>query len=63
MTIEATGELYMGVKIQYLCKLVFGEALRNFDLLSDDVENIETLNVYYYIKGLALYFFLWILIL
>ena len=37
-----------------------GEALRQFDFWSADVENIETLNVDYYIKGLALYFPLWI---
>ena len=47
----------MGVKIQYLRTLVRGEALRHFYVLSADVENTETLNLDYYIKGLALYFF------
>ena len=36
--------------------LVHGEALRKFDLLSTDMKNTETLNVDYYIRGLALYF-------
>ena len=31
--------------------------MHNFDLLSADVENTENLNVDYYIKGLALYFY------
>ena len=36
-----------------------GEALRQFDLLSADVKNIETfLDVDYLLKGLAWYFFL-----
>ena len=56
MTLETIETLYMEPKIQYLCTLVRGEALRQFDLLSADVENTETLNVDYYIKGLALYF-------
>ena len=51
-----TGTLDMDPKIQYLITLVRGEVLRQFDVLSADVENIETLNVYYYINGLALYF-------
>ena len=60
MTLAATGMLYMDVKIYYLRMLVPGEALRKFYLFSADVENIETLNVDYYNKGLALFFFLWI---
>ena len=50
--------LGMDANIQYLRTLVHGEALRQFELLSSDVEDIETLNMDYYIKGLALYFFL-----
>ena len=45
----------MDTKIQYLRTLVHGEVLRQFDLLYADIENTETLNVDYYIKGLALY--------
>ena len=56
MNLAATGTLDMDTEIQYIGTLVRREALYKFDLLSDDVENIETLNVYYYIKGLALYF-------
>ena len=44
------------MKIQYLCTLFCGEALHQFDFLSSDVENTETLNVDYYIEGLVLYF-------
>ena len=57
MTLAATGKLEIDTKIQYLRTLVHGEALRQFYLLSDDIENTETLNLDYYIKGLALYFF------
>ena len=60
MNLVETGTLDMDTKIQYICTQVRGEALRNFDLLSAGVENTETLNVDYYIKGLALYFSLWI---
>ena len=56
MTIVETGMLETDVKIQHLCMLVRGEALRQFDLFSSDVENTETLNVDHYIKDLALYF-------
>ena len=37
------------------CMLVHGKALRQFDLLSTEVENTETINLDYYIKGLAFY--------
>ena len=60
MTLAATGILGMEEKIQYLPRLVHGDALRKFEFLSSDVENIEPLNVDYYIKGRALYFYLWI---
>ena len=56
MNLTATGMLETDTKIQYICTLVHGEALRQFDLLSTDVETTETLNVDYYIKGLALHF-------
>ena len=56
MTLVATGTLEMDDNIQYLCKIVYGELLRQFGLLSADVEHIEYLDMNYYIKGLALYF-------
>ena len=57
MTFSATGVQDTDAKIQYLCTLVNGEALRRFDLLSDDIENTDTsLSVDYLIKALALYF-------
>ena len=56
MTLIETGPLEMDAKIQYLCTLVLGEAFHHFDLLFADVENTETINVDYHIKGLALYF-------
>ena len=48
----------MDAKIQYLHTLVRGEALRQFDLLSADVKNTETIHMDDYIKGSALYFYL-----
>ena len=56
MTIRATGTLEIDVMIQYLCKIVHGEELRQFDLLSADVANKGSLNLGYYIQGLALHF-------
>ena len=56
MTLAATRIMDTDTIIQYLCTLVSGEELGQFDFLSPDVENTETLNVDYYIKGLALYF-------
>ena len=54
-----TGTPETEVKIHYLCTLVYGEALRQFDLLYADVKNIETLlNVDFLLTGLACYFFL-----
>ena len=45
MTLVVSGTLEMGANIQYLCPLVRGKVLRNFDLFSADVEMMETLNV------------------
>ena len=56
MTLAASGALEAGAKYQYLCTLVSGEALHQFDLLSADVESAETLNVDYIIRGLSQYF-------
>ena len=51
MTLAATGTLEIDAKIQYLRTLIRGEALCQFDLVSADIENTETLNVDYYIRG------------
>ena len=54
ITLSATGTQELDTKIQYLHTLLYGEALRQFDLLSSDVENLDTsLTVNYLIKGLA----------
>ena len=55
MTLAASGTLEAGAKIKYLCNLVRGDALRQFDLLSADVESTQTINVDEIIKGLAQY--------
>ena len=55
MNLAASGMLETDTIIQYLRMLVHGEALRQFDVLSSVVESMETLNVSYIIKGLALY--------
>ena len=55
-TLAATWTLDMNAKIQYLCTLVRGKALHQFELLCADVKNPETLNLDYYIQGLAFYF-------
>ena len=55
-TLVVSGTLEAGVKCQYLCTLVRGEALRQFDSLSVDVEGTETLNVDYIIRCLSQYF-------
>ena len=52
MTLAATGTLDMGANNNYLCTLVRGESLRQFDLLSADIENMDTyLTVDYLLKG------------
>ena len=56
MTLLATGTLDMDAKMPYSRTIFYRQLLRQFDLLSDDVKNIETLNVDYYIKGLVFYF-------
>ena len=45
MTLVVSGTLEMGANIQYLCPLVRGKVLHNFDLFSADMEMMETLNV------------------
>ena len=56
MTLTASGTLGVGAKIPYLRTLVCGEALRQFDSFSGDVESTQTLKVEDIIKGLARYF-------
>ena len=57
INLAATGTLETEDKVQYLRKLVRGEALRQFDLLYADVKNTETpLGVDDLLKGLAWYF-------
>ena len=56
MTSTASGTLETGAKVQYMGPLVRGEALRQFDLLSADVESVNPLTVENIINGLALYF-------
>ena len=58
MTLETTGTIEMEAKVKYLHKLFRGEALRQFDLVSADAKNTETLlDVDYLLKGLAWFFF------
>ena len=49
--------LETGVKIQYICTLVRGEALREFDSLSEDVEGLKPLTMVTIIIELTSYFF------
>ena len=42
MTLAASGTLGAGAKYQYLCTLVHGEALCNFDLLPSNIESMQT---------------------
>ena len=56
MTLTASRTLEAGAKYQYLRNLVRGEALRQFDLLSANVESTETLKVYNIVKALSQYF-------
>ena len=57
MNLASTGTLETEANVQYLHTLVNGEALCQFDLLSDDVKNTETpLDVDYLLNGLAWYF-------
>ena len=54
-TLAALGMMATDAKVQYICTLVRGEALLQFDLLSTDVEGKEPLTVEYIIKGLVVY--------
>ena len=56
MTHVETGTQEMDTKNQYICTLVRGEVLRQFDLFSADMEHTETLTLDYNIKVLVSYF-------
>ena len=55
MTLAASETLEAGEKYQYLLTLVHREVLRQFDLLSADVEGTNALNIDHIIRGLAYY--------
>ena len=57
MTFVESGTLETGIKIQYICTLVRGEALREFDSLSEDVEGLKPLTMVTIILELTSYFF------
>ena len=57
MTFVATETLDTTAKVQCLCIIVCGKALRQFDLLSADVENMDTFLIMNdLLKGLVCYF-------
>ena len=49
MTLATIGTQEADEDIQYLRKLVHGEALHQFDLLSSDMENTDTSLIVYYL--------------
>ena len=53
MNPKAEGTLETAVKVQCICTLVHGEVLRQFDLLSADVESANSLTVDFIILGLG----------
>ena len=57
MTLEASGTLKAGAKIQYLCTLVHGEALRQFETLSDYVGIAISETLTYIILVFGTYYF------
>ena len=57
MNPKAEGTLETAVKVQCICTLVHGEVLRQFDLLSADVESANSLTVDFIILGLGSYYF------
>ena len=58
MTLKASVMLTSGVKIQYLCTLVCGEALHQFDTFYYEVGSDTPENLTSIILGLGAYFFL-----
>ena len=57
MTIEASVMLITGAKIQYICTLVHGEALRQINKLSAEVGNTTSEILKSIILGLGMYSF------
>ena len=57
MNIEASGMLEDTEKMQYLCTMVFGEELNQFDTLSTEVGSTTLENLKNIILGLGAYFF------
>ena len=57
MTLEATGTLAAGAKIQHICTLVSGEALLKLDTLSSEVKITTSQNLKPIILVLGTYFF------
>ena len=45
MTLEASGEVQDAAKIQYLCKIVLGDALHQFDMLYADFKSSSPLTL------------------
>ena len=58
MNIEASGMLEDTEKMQYLCTMVCGEELNQFDTLSNEVGSTTLENLKNIILGLGTYFFL-----
>ena len=58
ITLEVSGTIKYGPNIQYLHTLVHGEALRQFGVLSAEVESASLETLMYIILGLGTYFFL-----
>ena len=56
-TLAESGTLEADAKFQYLCTLFRREYLHQYELLSAEVESMETLNVHYIIRGLAQFSF------
>ena len=57
MTLNASGMIISGTKIQYLSILIFREALHQLDMLSDDEGSTTSENLKLIILGLGAYFF------
>ena len=57
MICEASGTLLAGANIQYLCTIVCGEALLQFDTLSAEVGSTTSENLKSVLFGLGAYFF------
>ena len=56
-TFEASVTLQAGAKVQFLCTIVRGEVLHQFDLLFDNIESSTPLTLESIILGLGVYLF------